>query len=154
VNVPQSCSVCTREERGEINAAMMTKTPLRRIAERYGTSAATLVRHRPHIPSGLAIIARQAEEAEAETLASKVRRLETDARRLQAAAEGQGDIRAALAAIKVLSELVGLWERAALAARDGAQRDPKPTLTDGELVGAIEALLGAAAARQEKAHVC
>lgn len=151
--MPQTCSLCTSPRKAEINAALVTKAPLRRIAAQFGTSTGTLQRHRPHIPSGLAIIARQAEEAEAETLASKVRRLETDARRLQAAAEEQGDIRAALAAIKVLSELVGLWERAALAAREEIRQEPKPVLTDIELSDAITALLGRAVAREGEVHV-
>lgn len=148
------CSLCNREDRGEINAELVSGTPLRNIAKRFGTSPATLLRHKEHIPNGLAVVARVAEEAEGETLATKVRRLEADARRLQAAAEKQGDLRCALAAIKVLTELVGLWKEARLAAQEDRAATPKPVLSDDELTSAIESLLGRAAAREEEPHVC
>jgi hypothetical protein len=139
--VPQVCSICNREERGEVNAALITGTPLRTIAARYGTSPATLIRHREHVPNGLAIARAAVAENEAETLATKVRRLETDAQRLQAAAEEQGDVRAALAAIKVLTELVTLWKDARLDAREEAKRAPRVLHTADELADLVVGML-------------
>lgn len=150
------CSLCRRKDRADVDAAIMAGTPLRTVSEHFGTSPQTLLRHREHVPRGLALAARAAEESTAEDLAGKVRRLESDSRRLQALAERQGDVRAALAAIKLLCELVGLWERAAAAAREEAQRrpaTPKPCLSDAELVGAIETVVRRAAARKETSDV-
>jgi hypothetical protein len=47
------CTICTHEQRSEIDAALLNETPLRNIAQRYGTSATALHRHREHLPRQL-----------------------------------------------------------------------------------------------------
>lgn len=110
--MPSVCSLCRRPDRSGIDAALVEgSAPLRTTAARFGTSVATLIRHREHLPRALVSAATKQEEAAAETLVGKVQDLEKDARRLRAAAEEGGDLRAALAAIKVLADLCELWER-------------------------------------------
>jgi len=51
--VPRTCTICTHEQRPEIDAALLNETPLRNMAQRYGTSATALHRHRHHLPKQL-----------------------------------------------------------------------------------------------------
>ena len=107
--MPKPCSLCTSPRRDEIDAALVAgRDSLRNIAERFGTSAPTLLRHRGHVPERLALARRDAEVRSAETLAEKLSRLEDDLRRLLAKAEGEGDFRAAIAAVKTALDLAGL----------------------------------------------
>jgi hypothetical protein len=59
--MPRTCSVCAHEQRREIDAALLNETPLRNIAQRYGTSATALHRHREHLPRQL-VKAREQED--------------------------------------------------------------------------------------------
>lgn len=51
--VPRTCTICAHEQRPDIDAALLNETPLRNIAQRYGTSATALHRHREHLPRQL-----------------------------------------------------------------------------------------------------
>ncbi len=53
LTVPRTCTICTHEQRPDIDAALLNETPLRNIAQRYGTSATALHRHREHLPKQL-----------------------------------------------------------------------------------------------------
>jgi transposase-like protein len=151
--VPPVCSLCRHAEKQAIDAALVEgRDSLRNIAERFGTSAPTLLRHREHVHGSL-VLAREAEEVtRADGLLEILREAVKDARRLRDKAEKDGDYRCAVAAVKTLCDTV---ERLAAVGERLAQVDasrppePKPVLTDGELVGAIEALLARGAASQE-----
>ena len=43
------CSICRHRRRSDIDRALLDKVSLRTIAQQYGTSAAVLCRHKPHI---------------------------------------------------------------------------------------------------------
>jgi hypothetical protein len=92
-----------------------------------------------------------AEVTRADDLLSILREAVADARRLRAKAEKDGDFRGAIMAVKALSDVVetlaSIGERLARAEASKPQ-EPKPNLTDGELVAAIESLLSVAAARE------
>lgn len=46
--MPQSCTICNRSDRGDIEAAIISGASLRRVASQFSTSDATLRRHRDH----------------------------------------------------------------------------------------------------------
>jgi hypothetical protein len=99
--VPRSCTVCTHEARKEIDRALVAGEPFRNIAERFGTSAAALHRHKAdHLPVKLTK-AREAEEvAQADDLLSQVRDLQARALAILDKAEAAGELRTALSAIR------------------------------------------------------
>lgn len=103
------CSICLRPDRIAIDADILERSgSLRTIAKRYATSAATLIRHRDHIPKRLAKAVEVQEVAAATTLLGKVQDLEIDARRIGRTAESAGDLRTALGAIAQLVRIVEL----------------------------------------------
>ena len=107
--MPKPCSLCASPRRDEIDAALVEgRDSFRNIAERFGTSPQTVLRHKAHVPERLALARRDADVRSAETLAEKLSRLEDDLRRLLAKAEGEGDLRAAIAAVKTALDLAGL----------------------------------------------
>ena len=112
--MPAVCSLCRHAEREGIDAAIVAgRDSLRNIALRYGTSAPSVMRHREHIPGAL-VLARKAEEVTAaDSLLEKTRTLESDARRLLAKAEAEGDFRAAIAAVKTALDVVALLHKVA-----------------------------------------
>lgn len=107
--MPPVCTLCRRPDRAEIDALLIVPAePLRNIAARFGTSPATLLRHKEHLPHAL-VVAREAEVVtQADTLLEKVHVIEADARRLLAKAEVSGDFRCAIAAAKTSLDVVEL----------------------------------------------
>ncbi len=98
--MPRVCSVCTHEQRADIDSALLAEEPYRHIAARYGTSTGALQRHREHIPVHLAK-AKDAEEiTQADTLLEQVRNLQTRALSILDRADEAGDLRTALGAIR------------------------------------------------------
>jgi transposase-like protein len=125
--MPPVCTLCRRPDRAEIDALLIVPAePLRNIAKRYGTSPATLLRHKDHLPRALAVATEAAVQAQADTLARQVRDLQEHADRLRAQAEATGDIRAALMAGKTLSDLVELLLKVRAAEREAE----RPTMAD------------------------
>ena len=59
--MPRTCTICTHEQRREIDAALLNETPYRHIAVRFDTSTGALQRHREHLPSQL-VKAQQQED--------------------------------------------------------------------------------------------
>ena len=99
--MPRSCTVCTHEARAEIERALVAGEAFRNIAERFGTSAAALHRHKAdHLPVKL-VKAREAEEvAQADDLLEQVRGLQGRALAILDKAEEAGELRTALSAIR------------------------------------------------------
>ena len=118
------CSICSRPDRAEIDAALVGPESFRGVSRRFAVSPDAMERHaKAHLPKALAKAKGAADEAYGDSLAEKVRALETHADRLRARAEKDQDIRASLAAIKVLSELVKLLhETQATQAAAGPQK--------------------------------
>lgn len=51
----RSCSICTHKARAEIDRALVSAQPFRKVAERFGTSASALFRHKGgHLAAHLA----------------------------------------------------------------------------------------------------
>lgn len=59
--MPQTCSICAHSERTAIEAALARGEPLRHIASQFGTSTASLVRHRDRCGTQAIAIVEQAE---------------------------------------------------------------------------------------------
>ena len=109
--MPRVCSICAHDEVHTINVALVSREPYRAIARRFGVSKDALRRHaEDHLP-GLLVKAKGAvEAAEAGDLLSRVEALHSRTLAILEAAEGTGELRTALCAIKEARgnlELVG-----------------------------------------------
>ena len=69
--MPRVCTICQHADKPAINAALIANEPYRLIAERFGTSAAALTRHKAeHLPATLAKATEAKETALADDLLS------------------------------------------------------------------------------------
>ncbi len=51
--MPRTCTICTHEQRPEIDAALLADDPLRDIAGQWSVSKSAVARHREHLPRQL-----------------------------------------------------------------------------------------------------
>lgn len=105
--MPQTCTICRHPQREAIEEGLISGVPYRPLAERYGTSTATLRRHRPHMEQDIIKVHEAVEVARSERLLDCVRAGEGRAERMYAAAEAimvraleSQDLRTALQAIR------------------------------------------------------
>jgi hypothetical protein len=98
--MPRRCTVCDHPEKHSIDEALVSSTPYRSVAKRFGLSESAVYRHKTeHLPAHL-LKAREVEEvAQAEVLLEQVRLLQAHALDILERAEKAGDLRTALAAI-------------------------------------------------------
>ena len=125
--MPRPCSICRHADREAIDQALVAGGVFRNIAERFGTSTTALHRHKQeHIPVYLSQASEAQEITQADSLLTKVQQLEADAKRIQAKAETEGDLRTALQGIRELIRLIELLARVQGELRDdcGANRVP------------------------------
>jgi len=112
--MPRTCTICTNPDRAAIDRALVAGDAYRTIAQRYGTSATALHRHKAdHLPAKLAQAAAATQTADAIDLLSEVRALRRKAYSLLLQAEAAGDIRTALAGVRearACLELLGEME--------------------------------------------
>jgi hypothetical protein len=100
--MPRTCTVCAHADRPKIDRTLVVgQEALRTIADRFSVSKTALGRHKEnHLPATL-VSAREAEEAViADDLFSQVRDLQGRAFVILDRAEGAGDLRTALGAIR------------------------------------------------------
>jgi hypothetical protein len=100
--MPRTCTVCAHANRPTIDRTLVAgQEALRTIADRFSVSKTALGRHKEnHLPATLAV-AREAEQAaSADDLLSQVRDLQGRAFAILDRAEGTGDLRTALGAIR------------------------------------------------------
>jgi len=92
--------VCDHPEKDSIDEILITCTPYRSIAKRFGLSESAVYRHKTeHLPAHL-LKAKEVEEiAQADDLLDQVRHLQAHALDILDRAENAGDLRTALAAI-------------------------------------------------------
>jgi transposase-like protein len=98
--MPRRCTVCDHLERHSIDEALVSGTPYRSVAKRFGLSESAVYRHKTErLPTHL-LKAREVEEAaRADELLDQVRDLQAHALDILESAEKAGDLRTALAAI-------------------------------------------------------
>lgn len=71
--MPRTCTICTHPERSVIDRALVAGEPFRNVAERTGTSATALHRHKAeHLPRLLAKVERTVERTETARAAALV----------------------------------------------------------------------------------
>jgi len=100
--MPQVCTICSHEDRREIDRALVGGTEtLRTIADQRSVSKTALIRHKDeHLPAKL-VMAQAAEEvAQADDLLDQVRDLQGRALAILDKAEEAGELRTALGAIR------------------------------------------------------
>jgi hypothetical protein len=101
--MPRVCSICSHEDREEINAALLAGQPLRGISRKFFGSVKAedaLGRHREHLPLHLVKASDAAEVAQADNLLEQVKSLQARALTILDKAEASGDLRTALSAIR------------------------------------------------------
>jgi hypothetical protein len=73
--MPRVCTICTHPERTAIEQALVANEPFRNIAERFGTSATALTRHKvDHLPGVLVQATKAQETADALDVMTELRR--------------------------------------------------------------------------------
>ena len=99
--MPRKCTVCAHEERATIDQALINGKSLRNVSKQYGVTDAALFRHNAnHLPTDLAMAHDAKNVARADDLLSHVQELQARAMSILDQAEGSGDLRTALSAIR------------------------------------------------------
>jgi hypothetical protein len=107
--MPPTCTVCRLPNRQEVEEAILAGTPLRNIAERFGTSLGALHRHKEgHLPAKLVKAAGSREELSGQALLERVLSLSRQAEEILAEARSGKKPGLALAAIGRASALLEL----------------------------------------------
>jgi len=107
--MPQPGTIATHPRRADIDAAIVAGVPNRRIATQYGLSEGAVRRYKADGLPVTLVLARHAEEAtHGDDLLAQLAALQADARRIGARAEGEGDLRTALAAVRELVRMIEL----------------------------------------------
>ena len=107
--MPRTCSVCSHPLREQVDAELVSGTPLRNIAEQFRLKTTSLHRlMHAHIPAALARAKDAADVAGADSLLSRIDGLAREAHRLKTKAEKGGDLRTALSAVRELVRMVEL----------------------------------------------
>jgi hypothetical protein len=110
--MPRTCATCSHPKRVEIEREILAGTSFRRIEERFGASASSVLRHRDNCLSRSIVRAAAADEdATALSHLEQLRELQAEMRRLGRQAETDGDLRAALVALKQAGDLIEIIAR-------------------------------------------
>lgn len=110
----RSCSICRHADRDAIDRALVEGQPYRDIAGLYDLSKSAVERHgRSHLPATLTNAAEAEEVARADSLLAQLRALQERALGILAKAEGSGDFRTALLAIREARGCLELFARLA-----------------------------------------
>jgi hypothetical protein len=80
--MPRTCTICTHEQRQEIDRALVAGEAFRHIAARYDTSTGALQRHKEHLSGKLVKAAERREERHADSLVDQLETLLSRAKAL------------------------------------------------------------------------
>jgi predicted RNA-binding Zn ribbon-like protein len=115
--MPRICTICTHPKRSEIDRRLLTGEPVRTIvraiAGHVPISKTSLQRHQRHVSEAISKSQEAVEIAHGDDRVSELQQLASEARRLQAKAEADGDTRTAIAALRELTRLIELRARVA-----------------------------------------
>ena len=126
--MPRVCTACAHPDRDILDRSLVRGEPLRRIAAAHGLSESALHRHESaHLPAALAAAEDARRSSSADSLLGESLALQAKALDLMAQAEAQGDVRAAVVALKEARECVELRARigAELGMADTKTADPR-----------------------------
>jgi hypothetical protein len=105
----RKCTICTHSDADTIDAALVSGTSYRAIAEQHGLAATSVHRHaQQHLSAVLARSDRFTNGSDPEQLLDRITALEGEARRLMTKAEEAGELRTALSAVRELVRIVEL----------------------------------------------
>ena len=115
--MPRICTICTHPKHTEIDRRLLAGEPVRAIvraiAGHVPISKTSLQRHQRHVSEAISKSHEAAEIVHGDELVSELQQLASEARRLQAKAEADGDTRTAIAALRELTRLIELRARVA-----------------------------------------
>ena len=87
----RTCTVCTHEQRNEVDRLLVARTPYRKITERFFVSQAALSRHlKAHPPQKLALAEKAEQAAEADALLWDLSRIQRHTLKTLLDAEKEG----------------------------------------------------------------
>jgi hypothetical protein len=109
--MPRTCTICRHPKRETIDADLIAGISYRHIAAQNGTSSGALQRHRPHVAAEVVHAAETCGHERGISLLEKIHGMEAEARRLGRKAEQEGDLRAALLALRELGRAFELQGR-------------------------------------------
>lgn len=117
--MPRTCTVCSHSEREAIDASLVQGEAFRNIAQRFGTSATALFRHKNDCLPASLVKAREAQEvAAADNVLAQLKNLQQTTLRILRKAEKSGRLGTAVMAIReargnleLLAELAQLLDR-------------------------------------------
>ncbi len=99
--MPRSCTVCEHPKREEIDRALVGETSNLSVSSLFGVSESAVRRHKGnHVPATLAKAEEAKEASRADDLLGQVRALQGKTLGILLRAEGAGDLRTALGAIR------------------------------------------------------
>jgi hypothetical protein len=144
--MPQTCTICRHQRQAEINEMLVAGKSLRNIAQRFGTSATALHRHKKHLAQHLVEAKEAAQAADADTLLDRVKQLLTDAQRITVQAEQAKQLDIALRGIREVRGVLELLSRVSSELGDKARGASIPfaNLTREENEKRIQELLAKA----------
>ena len=105
----RTCTICASPQHQAVDQSLVAGTPYRAVAERFAAGPASVYRHQQgHLPATM-LKAREAQEvAHADGLLAQLQSLQQKTLEILARAEGTGDLRSALAALRELRGTVEL----------------------------------------------
>lgn len=106
--MPRVCTVCQCADRPEIDAALVTGAPYRRIAKRYRCSEAAVQRHKAHIPAAISKSQEATEEAQALDVVKQLKAINGTTREILLEARRRRDPQTALKAIDRIQRQIEL----------------------------------------------
>jgi len=99
--MPRKCTVCAHPQREAIDQALINGKSLRNVSKQYNVSDTAVFRHNAnHLPAALSKAHDAKELARADDLLSQVREIQLRALSILDQAEGSGDLRTAVSAIR------------------------------------------------------
>jgi len=98
--------VCSHSERAAIDKAIVDGEALRRVAARFGPSASTLTRHKPHVARAIVRAEARRERVTGETLLDRIDRVYLKLEQLLARAESTNDLMACGAALREMRQTI------------------------------------------------
>jgi len=99
--VPRSCTLCEHPKREEIDRALVGETSNLSVSSVFGVSESAVRRHKAnHLPAKLAKAHEAKEVSRADDLLGQVRILQSKTLSILLRAEGAGDLRTALSAVR------------------------------------------------------
>jgi hypothetical protein len=99
--VPRTCTVCSHPSQDAIDEALVAGTALSALSAKYRVSDDAMGRHKAnHLPAKLAKAHEAEEVSRADDLLRQVRALQSKTLKILLRAEGAGDLRTALSAVR------------------------------------------------------